>query len=78
MLLLNLNLQVTSERESHSDAHITMILLSGGAVSHGVYKAVIPILIPYFNEVYAPDLSGHGNSVPLGAFTLSKSTALLL
>lgn len=75
---LGINPQVSSDGRLRFSANTSITLLHDGAVPYHIYKVVIPLLTLYFHGVYAPDLVGHGDSASLGAFTFSKSTALLL
>ncbi|KAJ3183411.1 hypothetical protein HDU87_006730 [Geranomyces variabilis] len=53
----------------------TILLVHGGALSHRMYKDVVPLLTgTYGYRVVTPDLPGHGESVSIGPFSFAAST----
>ena len=54
-----------------------LMLLNGGALSHRMYKDMVPILTAYGYAVIVPDLPGHGQSTAAGVFTFEKATEYL-
>lgn len=77
MASLDLNPQLIQTKHDQS-SRVSLILLHGGALSHRMFKSVVPHLASKCSQIYAPDLPGHGDSVHLGPFTFSNSTSLLL
>ena len=54
-----------------------IIALHGGALSHRMYKDVVPILTAYGYTMIVPDLPGHGQSKTAGPFTFQRATGCL-
>jgi pimeloyl-ACP methyl ester carboxylesterase len=56
---------------------IILVLIHGGALSHRMYRTLIPYFTAQGFHVLAPDLPGHGKSSFLGPFTFPKATDYL-
>lgn len=71
-------LHIQRYNPDHEDEKKQLIIaLHGGALSHRMYKDVVPILTAYGYTVVAPDLPGHGQSKTAGPFTFQKATECL-
>ena len=71
-------LNIQRYNPDHEDEKKQLIIaLHGGALSHRMYKDVVPILTAYGYTVVAPDLPGHGQSKTAGPFTFQKATECL-
>lgn len=71
-------LNIQRYNPDHEDEKKQLIIaLHGGALSHRMYKDVVPILTAYGYTVVAPDLPGHGQSKNAGPFTFQKATECL-
>lgn len=62
---------------SHSSASSLkplIVLVHGGALSHRMFRTMIPILNAHGFDLAAVDLPGHGSSVSLSPFTFDAAT----